>query len=43
MWVDHLQRAELVSGTGKIVFRFYARDLHLVLVRERMVSQFVFE
>jgi len=30
-WVDHLQRAELVSGTGKIVFRFYARDLHLVL------------
>jgi thiol-disulfide isomerase/thioredoxin len=30
-WVDHLQRAELVSGSGKIVFHFYARDLHLVL------------
>jgi thiol-disulfide isomerase/thioredoxin len=30
-WVDHLQRAVLQSATGKIVFHFHARDLHLVL------------
>jgi thiol-disulfide isomerase/thioredoxin len=30
-WVDHEQIAELKSAGGKIVFRFHARDLHLVL------------
>ncbi len=30
-WVAHLQRAVLDSEGGKIVFRFHARDLHLVL------------
>jgi len=30
-WVDNLQRAVLLSAGGKIVFRFHARDLHLVL------------
>jgi thiol-disulfide isomerase/thioredoxin len=30
-WVDHLQSAVLDSAGGKIVFRFHARDLHLVL------------
>jgi hypothetical protein len=30
-WADHEQIAELKSGTGKIAFRFHARDLHLVL------------
>ena len=30
-WTDHLQRAVLDSAGGKIVFRFHARDLHLVL------------
>jgi thiol-disulfide isomerase/thioredoxin len=30
-WVDHKQVAVLRSAGGKIIFRFYARDLHLVL------------
>jgi thiol-disulfide isomerase/thioredoxin len=30
-WIDHKQVAELKSAGGKIVFRFHARDLHLVL------------
>jgi thiol-disulfide isomerase/thioredoxin len=30
-WVDHGQDATLNSPGGKIVFRFHARDLHLVL------------
>ena len=30
-WVDHGQVAVLRSAEGKIVFRFHARDLHLVL------------
>jgi thiol-disulfide isomerase/thioredoxin len=30
-WVDHEQVAILKSDTGKIVFHFHARDLHLVL------------
>ncbi len=30
-WVDHEQVAVLKSAGGKIVFHFYARDLHLVL------------
>jgi thiol-disulfide isomerase/thioredoxin len=30
-WDDHEQDAVLKSPTGKIAFRFYARDLHLVL------------
>jgi thiol-disulfide isomerase/thioredoxin len=30
-WVDHMQSAVLNSAGGKIVFRFHARDLHLVL------------
>jgi thiol-disulfide isomerase/thioredoxin len=30
-WVDHDQIAQLKSAGGKIVFRFHARDLHLVL------------
>jgi thiol-disulfide isomerase/thioredoxin len=30
-WVDHDQTAQLKSAGGKIVFRFHARDLHLVL------------
>ena len=30
-WSDHLQKAVLDSAGGKIVFRFHARDLHLVL------------
>jgi len=30
-WVDHKQVAVLQSAGGKIVFRFHARDLHLVL------------
>jgi thiol-disulfide isomerase/thioredoxin len=30
-WVDHEQVAVLKSATGKIVFHFDARDLHLVL------------
>jgi thiol-disulfide isomerase/thioredoxin len=30
-WVDHAQVAVLKSPGGKIVFRFHARDLHLVL------------
>lgn len=30
-WVDHEQVAVLRSAGGKIVFRFHARDLHLVL------------
>lgn len=30
-WVDHGQQAVLASAGGKIVFRFHARDLHLVL------------
>jgi thiol-disulfide isomerase/thioredoxin len=30
-WIDHLQVAELKTAGGKIVFRFHARDLHLVL------------
>jgi hypothetical protein len=30
-WVDHQQVAVLGSAGGKIVFRFHARDLHLVL------------
>ncbi len=30
-WVDHEQVALLKSAGGKIVFRFHARDLHLVL------------
>lgn len=30
-WTDHEQLAELDSAGGKIVFRFHARDLHLVL------------
>jgi thiol-disulfide isomerase/thioredoxin len=30
-WVDHQQVAVLKSAGGKIVFRFHARDLHLVL------------
>jgi len=31
MWIDHQQVAVLSSIGGKIVFRFHARDLHLVL------------
>ncbi len=31
MWNDHGQSAVLQSAGGKIVFRFHARDLHLVL------------
>lgn len=31
MWADHEQVAVLKSAGGKIVFRFHARDLHLVL------------
>jgi thiol-disulfide isomerase/thioredoxin len=30
-WIDHKQVAVLRSSGGKIVFRFHARDLHLVL------------
>lgn len=30
-WVDNMQRAVLNAAGGKIVFRFHARDLHLVL------------
>lgn len=30
-WIDHKQVAVLESANGKIVFRFHARDLHLVL------------
>jgi hypothetical protein len=30
-WIDHQQVATLRSAGGKIVFRFHARDLHLVL------------
>lgn len=30
-WIDHGQNAVLQSAGGKIVFRFHARDLHLVL------------
>jgi thiol-disulfide isomerase/thioredoxin len=30
-WVDHQQVAVLRSAGGKIIFRFHARDLHLVL------------
>jgi thiol-disulfide isomerase/thioredoxin len=30
-WIDHEQVAILTSAGGKIVFRFHARDLHLVL------------
>ncbi len=30
-WIDHAQFAELEAAGGKIVFRFHARDLHLVL------------
>jgi len=30
-WTDHGQNAVLGSAGGKIVFRFHARDLHLVL------------
>jgi thiol-disulfide isomerase/thioredoxin len=30
-WTDHKQVAVLTSAAGKIVFRFHARDLHLVL------------
>jgi thiol-disulfide isomerase/thioredoxin len=30
-WIDHQQVANLRSAGGKIVFRFHARDLHLVL------------
>jgi Thioredoxin like C-terminal domain len=30
-WTDHAEFAELASAGGKIVFRFRARDLHLVL------------
>ena len=30
-WVDRAQLAELKAAGGKIAFRFYARDLHLVL------------
>jgi len=30
-WIDHEQFADLRSTGGKISFRFYARDLHLVL------------
>ena len=30
-WVDHDQAAQLKAAGGKIVFRFHARDLHLVL------------
>ncbi len=30
-WTDHPQVAVLASSGGKIVFRFHARDLHLVL------------
>lgn len=30
-WIDHQQVAVLRSTEGKIIFRFHARDLHLVL------------
>jgi thiol-disulfide isomerase/thioredoxin len=30
-WIDHQQVAQLRSPGGKIIFRFHARDLHLVL------------
>ena len=30
-WIDHAHSATLVSGAGSILFRFHARDLHLVL------------
>ncbi len=30
-WIDHRQVAVLQSAGGKIVYRFHARDLHLVL------------
>jgi cytochrome c biogenesis protein CcdA/thiol-disulfide isomerase/thioredoxin len=30
-WSDHAQAASLDSARGKIVFRFHARDVHLVL------------
>jgi thiol-disulfide isomerase/thioredoxin len=30
-WADHEQTAQLKSAGGKILFRFHARDLHLVL------------
>ena len=30
-WLDHEQAAALKAAGGKIVFRFHARDLHLVL------------
>lgn len=30
-WIDHAQVAILNSSGGKIVFRFHARDLHLVM------------
>jgi cytochrome c biogenesis protein CcdA/thiol-disulfide isomerase/thioredoxin len=31
MWTDHAQVASLGSARGKIVYRFHARDVHLVL------------
>jgi thiol-disulfide isomerase/thioredoxin len=30
-WADHEQTAQLKSPSGKILYRFHARDLHLVL------------
>jgi thiol-disulfide isomerase/thioredoxin len=30
-WIDHQQIAQLKTAGGKIIFRFHARDLHLVL------------
>lgn len=30
-WIDHQQAAVLKEAGGKIIFRFHARDLHLVL------------
>jgi hypothetical protein len=30
-WLDHEQAAALKTAGDKIVFRFHARDLHLVL------------
>jgi hypothetical protein len=30
-WLDQRQAAVLKSAGGKIIFRFHARDLHLVL------------
>ena len=41
-WTDRAQSARLDSARGPIVFRFHARDLHLVLGPPRMGERFAF-